>query len=252
MVAPFASELAALVVLVDLALALLVLGGLARATRRVGLEPRSRVGIVAGAAAVLALWFGSAYAVTRTGFGPLDLPVLALIGGPVVLGYGLYAVSPTWRRLVRATPHSWLVGVQAYRVIGAVFLLVWAAGGLPAYFAIPAGVGDVLTGVGALGVASLVAGRRRRWRGAALGWNAFGLADLVVAVGAGSTLLAGPLSTVLPAETTTAAVVAFPLGLIPTFLVPISVLLHLYSATRLLGAGDVEPAGTARYRETVR
>lgn len=250
MAIPFASELAVLVVLTDLALALVVLGGLIRATRRIGLETRSRVVVVTATAAVLALWLGTAYTVTRTGFGPLDLPVLALIGGPVVLGYGLFVASPTWRRLVRATPNSWLVGVQAYRVIGVVFLLLWAAGGLPAYFALPAGVGDVLTGVGAVAAAYLVARRHPRWRTVALGWNAFGLADLVVAVGAGSTLLAGPLSAVLPAETSTAAVVAFPLGMIPTFLVPISVLLHLYSMTLLWEGRSAVASVPVRGRDT--
>lgn len=100
----------------------------------------------------------------------------------------------------RATPLPWHVGVQAYRSVGAVFLVVWWLGGLPAFFALPAGIGDVRTGAGAAVVAALAAAGTRRWRSAVVGWNAFGLADLVVAAGAGSTLLAGPLSAVLAAS----------------------------------------------------
>jgi hypothetical protein len=54
---------------------------------------------------------------------------------------------------------------------------------------------------------------------------------------------------VFAAEITTAAVVAFPLGTIPMFLVPISVLLHLYSLGGLLagsaGRGTGQPDRTA-------
>jgi hypothetical protein len=103
-------------------------------------------------------------------------------------------------------------------------------------------VGDVVTGVAALAVVAAIARGVGGWRRATVGWNAFGLADLVVAVGAGSTLLAGPLTTVLAAETSTAAILWFPLGTIPTFLVPISATLHLYSLSTLAPAG--EPAGT--------
>jgi hypothetical protein len=228
-------SITAVVLLTDLALATVVLAGTALGARRAGLGRATRRRVLAVAAAVLAGWFAVAAAVTATRPSVLDPLVLGLIGGPVVLGYGLYLRSTTWRRIVRAVPQSWLVGAQVYRNVGAVFLLLWVGGRLPAYFAIPAGVGDVVTGVGALVVAVLVVRGVRGWRTATVGWNLFGIADLVVAVGAGSTLLAGPLSSVFAAETTTAVVVRFPLGTIPTFLVPISVTLHLYSLAGIVG-----------------
>lgn len=225
---------AGVVVAFDLLLAGLVVAGTDRAARRAGLaratRRRLRVGLVAG----LTGWLALAVAVAGAAFSPLHPVVLGLIAGPVVLGVALLLVSPTWRAVVDAVPHHWLVAGQAYRVVGALFLVLWAQGSLPAFFALPAGVGDIVTGVTAVGVAALVGRRVRGWRATAVGWNLFGLADLVVAVGAGSTLLAGPLTAVFAAETTTASLVAFPLGLIPLFLVPISVTLHCYSLRGLL------------------
>jgi hypothetical protein len=231
----------AAVVVTDLLLVALVLLGVGRAARRAGFAPGLRRRLQAAVAAAFAVWLGAAVAVSTMGLHPLHPAVLSLIGGPVVVGYGLYLRSETWRSLVRAAPQAWLVGGQFYRVIGALFLVVWGLGELPAFFAIPAGVGDVVTGVAALVVAAAVVRRVAGWRRAVVGWNAVGLADLVVAVGAGSTLLAGPLSAVFAAETTTLAIVAFPLGLIPMFLVPTSVLLHLYSLSNLAAT----PAGAA-------
>jgi hypothetical protein len=129
-----------------------------------------------------------------------------------------------------------------------VFLAGWGAGALPAYFAFPAGVGDIATGVGAVAVAVLLVRGATATR-AVLGWNAFGLLDLVVAVGAGSGLLASPLATVFGTSggVTTAAVVSLPLGLVPFFLVPISTLLHVYSVARLVderGTAAVTPDAT--------
>jgi hypothetical protein len=73
-----------------------------------------------------------------------------------------------------------------------------------------------------------------------VGWVGHIGADLVVAVGAGSGLLAGPLVAVFDASggLTTTALVTLPLGLVPFFLVPISTLLHVYSIRALLAARD--------------
>lgn len=75
---------------------------------------------------------GVAYVVSQARLDTVHPPVLALIGGPVVAGVAALAYLPTWRRIVRAVPQTWLVGGQVYRTIGAIFLLLWARGDLPA------------------------------------------------------------------------------------------------------------------------
>jgi hypothetical protein len=221
------------VLLTDIVVASLVVAGTDRAARRADLSNARRRRLTAVVAGVLAVWAATAGLVAWAGLGVRHPLVLGVIGGPVVLGVAALRVSATWRTVVGAVPQVWFVGGQAYRVVGALFLALWIEGHLPAYFAVPAGVGDVVTGVGAVLVAGLLVRARPGRRTATALWNVVGLADLVVAVGAGSTLLAGALTTVFAAETTTAVVVGFPLGLIPLFLVPISATLHLYSLRAL-------------------
>jgi hypothetical protein len=50
-------------------------------------------------------------------------------------------------QLIDAVPQSWLVGLQFYRVLGAIFLVMYAQGRMPAAFALPAGAGDVAIGL---------------------------------------------------------------------------------------------------------
>jgi hypothetical protein len=224
----------------DLLLAALVAVGSVLVAKRAGLPAAVRRRIGALVAGVLAAWFAVAFALAQSNPAPRSVITLTAIIGPVVVAT-VALRDPRWRRMVRATPQRWLVGVQAYRVIGALFLVLWGAGLLPAYFALPAGVGDVVTGVGAVLVAAGLAAGVRGGRAATLVWNVVGLGDLVVAVGAGSTLLAGPLAAVTGgAGSSTAILVAVPLGLIPLFLVPISATLHVYSLSNLLAGRGVD------------
>ncbi len=129
-------------------------------------------------------------------------------------------------------PQHWLIGVQLYRALGVIFLILYATGKLPGLFAWPAGLGDVLAGVLAPVVA--LAYRRGSRENADLvsAWNLFGLADLVVAVTAGFLTSPSPFQLFafdLPNE----LVSRFPLVLVPVFRVPVSVLLHLASLAKL-------------------
>ena len=62
-----------------------------------------------------------------------------------------------------------------------------------------------------------------------------GMLDFVVALGAGSRLLAAPLQAIFgAASANTELLSVFPLGLIPLFVVPLGLIVHLHSLTRLL------------------
>jgi len=139
------------------------------------------------------------------------------------------------RRLVH--PHS-------FRVAGVAFLLSMALGHLPALFALPAGLGDIATGLAAPLVArKLSQGTGRR---AALWFNALGLADLVVALSLGA-LTGYQLLKVTPSS---AAIGELPLALIPTVAVPLLFALHITSLFTLArtprsasSAGDLLTSG---------
>lgn len=149
-------------------------------------------------------------------------------------------LSPTLRRVLAAASLPALSGVQVYRVIGLVFVILLGQGQLPAHFALPAGWGDVAVGLFAPLVALGLVRNVRGSRVLAMAWNGFGLLDLVVAVGMGTGYLAPFLVPDLgPRVPPAAAMGVFPLILVPTFGVPVSVLLHLIAMTRLRRSGNL-------------
>jgi hypothetical protein len=105
-------------------------------------------------------------------------------------------------------------------------------GQMPALWALPTGIGDVAVGVAAPIIASRLdsAGGRRH----AIIFNILGLADLVVAVGLGFMTSPGPAQ-IFQTTPTSALVTRFPLALVPTFLGPRAVVLHVVSLWQLLG-----------------
>jgi hypothetical protein len=165
---------------------------------------------------------------------------------PILIGGLLIWRSPRLARIIDAVPQHWLIGVQLYRTLGVIFLMLYAAGKLPGAFAWPAGLGDVL--VGALAPVLAIAYRRgpRENPDLVTAWNLFGLADLVVAVTMGMLSSPSPFQLFafdLPNE----LVSRFPLVLVPVFLVPVSVLLHLASLVKLRrGALRQQPREIAR------
>ena len=66
---------------------------------------------------------------------------------PILIGALLIWRSESVARLIDAVPQQWLVGVQLYRALGVIFLILYATGKLPGLFAWPAGVGDIAIGL---------------------------------------------------------------------------------------------------------
>jgi len=206
-------------------------------------DGRGGLALPVAVAVALAAWFAATSTIGATdgyrsrpsGFQTIGLSLLV----PLAVGFGaLWLWAPLRRALESARVQPTLVGIQAYRVIGGVFLLVAALGQLPWLFAVPAGVGDLLVGLTALGAASAL---RRGDMRAALGWNALGLLDLAVAIGIGVASAPGPLHLVTTTPSTLALTVP-PLVIIPTFLVPLSIWLHVVSLRSLLSRGRVTRA----------
>jgi hypothetical protein len=233
---------AATVVLLDIIVAALATWvGLRRAARSL-FDARKAARISSLFAAVLVSWFVVAVLITlvpRPDDAPASLAAVVVLTWNLLLaavGYGLRFFSETYRKVVDAIPHHLLLAFQSYRLIGIVFLPMLALGVLPAFFAVPAGVGDIIAGVGVLGAAYLYVKRSAGAWGVAVGANLIGVLDFAVALGAGTRVLAPPLQTILggsPALTSPLSV--FPLGLIPLFVVPLGFIVHFHSLTRLAG-----------------
>jgi hypothetical protein len=194
---------------------------------------RRRAGVLAGAAAaVLAAWFaasaviaGQGWYQAKIGHGVPWLPVAAL--GFLALLLVLRRVPPVARALAAPGMVSRLEVPHAFRLVGVVFLITMALGHLPALFAVPAGIGDVATAL----VAPFVVRRLARGSGRrpALWLNAFGMTDLVLAIGLGA-LTGFQLIAVNPSA---APITQLPLALIPTAVVPLLFALHVTSVSAL-------------------
>ena len=160
-------------------------------------------------------------------------PSIALaIGIPIVLGAFLIFRSSSVRKILEALPQSWLVGLQFYRVIGVTFLVLHSAGQLPGVFALPAGYGDIFVGITALLVAFGYARHRSQFDSLVALWNWIGIADLVIALSTGF-LSAPSRFQLFSLDAPNFLIGSFPLVLIPIYAVPLSIILHLASLTKL-------------------
>jgi hypothetical protein len=185
----------------------------------------------------LTLWHGAAWTIVAKGLllpGATRIPLLPLM---IVVPTAI-VITLLWRSrriglLLDAIPANWLIGLQAYRVIGGVFFLDWLAGSAPAVFAVPAGTGDVITGLMALPTAIVLASGRPGSTRAALLWNLFGITDLVVAIILGALTSRGPLQH-LAFDHPNLTTGIYPTAIIPVFTVPTSLVLHVLSLRQLL------------------
>jgi hypothetical protein len=134
---------------------------------------------------------------------------------PLIIGLPFLLRSSWIGDVLDVTPPGWLIGLQVYRVFGSVFILAWAGAVLPGAFALPAGAGDTLVGILALPVAGIV----RSNRAAGVAWNVLGILDLADAFLLSTLTVQGQLQ--------------FPFVLIPSFVVPLSLLLHAVSLRQL-------------------
>ncbi len=204
----------------------------------------SRIAAVSGV--VLAAWAIVAAMLARRGFfeqpDPISLPPIGITLALVLLVLAVcLVVSPSLRRLL--TNQRNLILLNLWRLEGIVFLMLMANRQMPALWALPAGIGDVIVAATAPWVAAGVDVPQRRRR--AIIFNLFGMADLIVAVGLGIMTNPGPAQ-VFHTTPTSELVTYFPLALVPTFLVPLAFMLHVVSLWQLLGGPWVPPPVASR------
>jgi hypothetical protein len=196
-------------------------------------DRQSLIAIVSGV--ILAAWAIVATTLARRGVflqtDPHSLPPIGITLILVLLFLGAsLLISSSLRRLLANQEN--LILLNLWRLVGVVFLMLMANGQMPALWALPAGIGDILVGTTAPWIARHVhtlEGRRR-----AIVFNLLGMADLVVAVGLGTMTAPGPTQ-VFHTVPTSELATRFPLALVPTFLVPLAWMLHVVSLWQLLG-----------------
>ena len=182
-------------------------------------------------ALVLAVWL---FAVSLLGargafIGAPGAPPLALLiafAAPLFVFSIALRASGAFRAFALGLDPRALLAMQAWRFTGFEFLALQAHAILPAYFAWPAGLGDMAIGLTAPLMLTVL--NRRPEFASSKGfvvWNLLGVLDLVVAVslGAVGSFLMGRADTTI----TTAPMAGMPLVLIPTFLVPLFLMMHI-------------------------
>ena len=134
------------------------------------------------------------------------------------------------RLLGRGVSQHLLIGLQLFRPIGLIFVFEWSRGTLPGIFAHPAGWGDLIAGM----VAAFVL--CRYWRkeipsSVVILVAVIGFIDFFFAFFFGFTTSQNPAQ--LFCHEFPNRVIEYPLGLIPTFLVPYAVIAHILSLAQL-------------------
>jgi hypothetical protein len=177
----------------------------------------------------LALWGWFFAAIAASHYRVFQkLPVSALAGLLLSLSallIMLYRRFAAVRAGVDAIDLRSLIVVHLTRLAGIYLLVLYRRGDLPYGFAVPAGIGDTLVALAALGLLVVPMNEATRTRATYI-WNVAGLVDLMLVV-----FSALRLGLVDPDSLSPFA--ALPLSLLPTFLVPLIIASHLAIYARL-------------------
>jgi hypothetical protein len=219
-----------------------ILYGLNRALADAAWSATERTQAFRVSAFILLGWLVLSIVLAAIGFYHVDstaIPTIQYgIALPILIGVLLIWRSETARRVLDAMPQPWLVRVQLYRALGVIFLILYASNKLPAFFAWPAGVGDIAVGLLAPVVGFAYARAPRDTAGLVRAWNVFGILDLIVAVTTGF-MTAPSLLQPIPVEPSSDLMTVLPMVLIPVYLVPLSIVLHIASLAKLHRSADV-------------
>src|SRR4029077_6424274 len=164
-----------------LAIHIAIVFGLWVALERTAFSARRRLAVWLAVVVPYTLWLAVIWSAAINGVfrpGNNTPPLLPLaIFLPVIIGAPILLRSKRIGEVLDAMPTSWLIGLQVYRVFGGIFLVGWARGVVPGIFGLPAGIGDVTTGLLALPVAYYLASRNGDAVRSGIAWNIFGLFD---------------------------------------------------------------------------
>ncbi|WP_370402452.1 hypothetical protein [Sulfitobacter sp. JB4-11] len=182
-------------------------------------------------------WYAAAIPLSQAGHfnvpaTPSDPPIVLmfLFGGSFLL-FALAWWTPLGRILTEATPLAVIAAFQIPRVIGGVFLIGWLAGDLPALFAIPAGMGDVLAGIAGWQASRALAKNRPEAQRLLMRATWIGIADFALAVVLGIVTSAGFAH--LFAREAPNIINDYPLAMFPAYIVPIFLGFHLIAIARV-------------------
>ncbi|MBI1926246.1 hypothetical protein HYR99_18605 [Candidatus Poribacteria bacterium] len=190
------------------------------------------------AAVIFTGWFLSAYALGMRGFfiaHPDRLPIPALLGFllPIAAIFLVYRFSTIFHQVIHTLPLSWLFIIQVQRVTAIYFFIYYFQGKLPKFFVFIGGSLDILTGLIAPFVTYFYYKKKSGWRNLAIGWNIFGLLDLLIS-GVVIGFLAMPSSIrIIHLNPSTGFLTEMPLVILMLVIVPLDLSIHIFALIRL-------------------
>ncbi len=190
---------------------------------------------------IVAAWFtfaliASAFHLFEASPAKPPLPLGLGAGIPVIAFVLWFAASESFRSFVMSLSPRVITLIHSWRVAGLAFVALYAYHLLPGLFALPAGYGDIALGL----TAPLVA---LRWtdpehRAGFIVWQILGMTDLVTAMGLGA-----GAAYLQPYGIPTSPMTVLPLSIIPTFGVPLLMILHIISIAQALRWREVRYSG---------
>jgi hypothetical protein len=196
------------------------------------MRPVKESGIVG---AIAGVWFALALLGSWRGIFRKTSPAKLLLAGcviPASIYFAALRYSVRFRRFVLRQDLRRVTLLQVSRLGGVIFFIAYERGALPGVFAIPTGITDMVIGATAPLVASRVRGRRPG-RAFYL-WHVTGLIWMTSASTLG--MLTSPgVKKIASANDTSREMTRFPFSLVPTFLGPMTLILHLVALNAALG-----------------
>jgi hypothetical protein len=160
-------------------------------------------------------------------FDHVFLPPLVLLYCTFPFAFFLFGVvmNMKWyKAYCKKTPLHEMVRLHSFRLIGFFFLLFALYNALPKFFAIIAGLGDMITALTSIYVARLIQKKRANAKGITFLWNCFGFIDILF------TAVTAILLTKLSIDNGTMGVdtlARFPFCYIPAFAPPLIIFMHV-------------------------
>jgi hypothetical protein len=190
------------------------------------LSQRIALSILAGVWVSLATGAAAMGALAPAGGGAVTLLPLFILTLPLAVTGTAALLSPGARSTLLAIPTPLLIGLNAFRIGGVLFVVLAEAGRLAGPFPYIAGWGDAITGALAIPAAWVAARQLSNHRRRIIAWNVFGTLDLLVAVALGITSRDGSPLQLIHAGVGTAGLTHLPWALVPTVLVPYFLISH--------------------------
>jgi hypothetical protein len=180
--------------------------------------------VLAAWLAVVVLLGAGGNFVVPPGIPPYPIALGVMV--PLIVFIAAFWLSAAFRKFVTGADLRLLTAIQAWRWAGFSFIGLYVYGVLPGRFAWPAGLGDMAIGLTAPWITLALV--RRPGFAASRGfviWNLLGILDLVAAVGNAALLATQATGGV--GEASVIQMAQLPLLLVPAYLVPVFIMLHL-------------------------